>query len=222
LQAGLNAESLPAFDKPKLLSEMRLFSEWFCGGLLALELDAGAREVVENAFDFLADAALTQPQCAVHRDYHSRNLMLLDDGELGVIDFQDAVRGAYTYDLVSLLRDCYICWPRALVEEWSRFFYERRADASLAVSQRGYASFRRDFDLMGLQRHLKVMGIFSRLHLRDNKSDYLADIPLVMDYFLSVARLHPELKDMVVLFENAVLPRAEKQLQALISDASGT
>src|SRR6056300_550523 len=117
LQAGLNAESLPAFDKPKLLSEMRLFSEWFCGGLLALELDAGAREVVENAFDFLADAALTQPQCAVHRDYHSRNLMLLDDGELGVIDFQDAVRGAYTYDLVSLLRDCYICWPRALVEE---------------------------------------------------------------------------------------------------------
>lgn len=222
LQAGLNAESLPAFDKPKLLSEMRLFTEWFCGGLLSLELDAGAREVVENTFDFLADAALTQPQCAVHRDYHSRNLMLLDDGELGVIDFQDAVRGAYTYDLVSLLRDCYICWPRALVEEWSRLFYERRADASLAVSQRGYATFRRDFDLMGLQRHLKVMGIFSRLHLRDNKSAYLADIPLVMDYFLSVARLHPELKEMVVLFENAVLPRAEKQLQALGSDASGT
>ena len=222
LQAGLNAESLPAFDKPKLLAEMRLFTEWFCGGLLSLELDARTREVVEGVLDFLADAALTQPQCAVHRDYHSRNLMLLADGELGVIDFQDAVRGAYTYDLVSLLRDCYISWPREAVEAWSRLFYERRAGTSLATSQRGYAEFRRDFDLMGLQRHLKVMGIFSRLHLRDNKSDYLADIPLVMDYFLSVARLYPELNDMVVWFDNAVLPRAVKQLQALESDASRT
>jgi aminoglycoside/choline kinase family phosphotransferase len=123
---------------------------------------------------------------------------------------------------VSLLRDCYISWPRESVEAWSRLFYERRAGTSLAISQRGYAEFRRDFDLMGLQRHLKVMGIFSRLHLRDNKSAYLADIPLVMDYFLSVARLYPELNDMVVWFDNAVLPRAVKQLQALESDASRT
>ena len=214
LQEGVDSDALPDFDKPKLLAEMGLFTEWYCCGLLALELDARAREVLDRAFEFLADAALAQPQCAVHRDYHSRNLMLLDDGELGVIDFQDAVHGAYTYDLVSLLRDCYISWPPSLVEEWAGLFYQRRASSSAAVRQRGEQAFKRDFDLMGLQRHLKVMGIFSRLHLRDNKSAYLADIPLVTEYFLSVARQHPELSDILAWFEEVVVPRAAEQTRA--------
>jgi len=221
LQEGMDSDALPNFDKPKLLAEMGLFTEWYCGGLLNLELDAREREVLGSAFDFLADAALAQPQCAVHRDYHSRNLMLLDDGELGVIDFQDAVHGAYTYDLVSLLRDCYISWPRPLVEEWARLFYQRRAYSSAAVRERGEQTFKRDFDLMGLQRHLKVMGIFSRLHLRDNKSAYLADIPLVTEYFLSVARQYPELSDILAWFEKVVVPRAAEQTQARNNKTDG-
>lgn len=147
--------------------------------------------------------------------------MLLDDGELGVIDFQDAVHGAYTYDLVSLLRDCYISWPRPLVEEWAGLFYQRRAYSSAAVRQRGEQTFKRDFDLMGLQRHLKVMGIFSRLHLRDNKSAYLADIPLVTEYFLSVARQYPELSDILAWFEKVVVPRAAEQTQARNNKTDG-
>ena len=147
---------------------------------------------------------------AVHRDYHSRNLMIINPGP-GVIDFQDAVTGPYTYDLVSLLRDCYIRWPDDQVLAWARYYHEQ-ATAHGIISDLEFSRLQRDMDLMGLQRHLKVMGIFSRLSLRDKKPRYLADIPLVIDYFLDVAVVHPELADFVDWFRQRVLPVANREL----------
>ncbi len=208
LQCGVDASALVPFDEAKLIAEMELFETWFLTGLLELTLDHKRRELLKRSFSFLADAALVQPQVAVHRDFHSRNLMLLEDGGLGIIDFQDAVSGAYTYDLVSLLRDCYVSWPAATVQQWANQFHTQLAEQLPAAAEKDEASFLRDFDLMGLQRHLKVMGIFARLHLRDKKSAYLADIPLVMDYFSSVARQHAELAEFVEWFDEVVEPRA--------------
>ena len=181
-----------------------------------LELETSVREqaVIDQAMDFLEEAALSQPTVMVHRDFHSRNLMLLDDSAvpaLGVIDFQDAVHGPYSYDVVSLLRDCYLRWEPETVIRWALTYWQAaRADGLLAdVSE---AQFLRDFDLMGLQRHLKVMGIFCRLSLRDNKSQYLADMPLVIQYFLEVSRHYPELGDFVEWFNRRALPIANQRL----------
>ena len=170
----------------------------------------------------LDDAALAQPTVLVHRDYHSRNLMLLEQTptaegdnadvfELGVIDFQDAVHGPYSYDLVSLLRDCYIRWQPEQVASWGRY-YLTAAQSQGLLSGLAEAAFFRDFDLMGLQRHLKVMGIFCRLYLRDNKSQYLADIPLVIKYFLEVSSRYPELGNFVEWFQRRVIPIAQEKL----------
>lgn len=215
LQSGVAADALPPFDEAKLLAEMTLFESWFCRELLEIELSSSDTERLRSTFAFLAEAALSQPQVAVHRDYHSRNLMLLDKGGLGVIDFQDAVRGAYTYDLVSLLRDCYVSWPQPLVADWLQQFYGQLVAAQPAASWPSFAQFTRDFDLMGLQRHLKVLGIFSRLHLRDNKSAYLADIPLVMNYFSTVACQYPELDSFSAWFDAVVVPQAQRVLTAV-------
>ncbi len=215
LQLGVDAAALPSFDAAKLRAEMQLFEDWFCKGLLGVTLDEPARELLAQALDFLVAAALAQPQVAVHRDFHSRNLMLLDDGELGVIDFQDAVAGAYTYDLVSLLRDCYVSWPLTRVEAWVAEFHRRLAAQSRSAAAVSATQFQRDFDLMGLQRHLKVLGIFARLHLRDHKSAYLADIPLVLTYFKSVADRQPELAEFAAWFTQTLVPRAQGALAEL-------
>ena len=220
LQCGVAATALPAFDETALQAEMQLFTKWFCGELLGLTLSADETGLIERTQRQLASAALAQPQVAVHRDYHSRNLMFLDDESLGVIDFQDAVAGAYTYDLVSLLRDCYIEWPPAQVREWTQRFYERLVSNGLSAG-RSEAQFLVDFDLMGLQRHMKVLGIFARLHLRDHKSAYLADIPLVMRYFSSVAAQRPELSEFAAWFASRVLPRAQAVLGELGVDCGG-
>ena len=193
---------------------MQLFSDWFCKAFLELELSDSEHAVVDQAMHFLEEAALSQPTVMVHRDFHSRNLMLLDDSAvpaLGVIDFQDAVHGPYSYDVVSLLRDCYLRWEPETVNRWALAYWQAaRADGLLAdVSE---AQFLRDFDLMGLQRHLKVMGIFCRLSLRDNKSQYLADIPLVSQYFLEVSRQYPELGDFVEWFNRRAMPVADQRL----------
>ena len=152
----------------------------------------------------LINSALDQPRVCVHRDYHSRNLMFLTDDSPGIIDFQDAVIGPITYDLVSLLRDCYISWSPELIERWRNDYYQRLVGLDLiAVSPE---QFKRWFDLMGLQRHLKAIGIFSRLHLRDGKSTYLNDIPRTLTYVLAVCADYPELSAFSDFLQEQVVP----------------
>jgi len=143
----------------------------------------------------LTASALEQPFICVHRDYHSRNLMVLDENSPGIIDFQDAVIGPITYDLVSLLRDCYIAWPEQQVKQWLLSYFDHLQQAGLIDCSP--EQFKRWFDLMGLQRHLKAIGIFSRLHLRDHKSTYLADIPRTLNYVTEVCANYPELAEPV-------------------------
>jgi len=214
IQRSPEKERLDPYDRDQLRSEMQLFTDWFCKAFLELELSDSEHAVIDQAMHFLEEAALSQPTVMVHRDFHSRNLMLLDDSAvpaLGVIDFQDAVHGPYSYDVVSLLRDCYLRWEPETVNRWALTYWQAaRAEGLLAdVSE---AQFLRDFDLMGLQRHLKVMGIFCRLSLRDNKSRYLADIPLVIQYFLEVSRRYPELGDFVEWFNRRAMPVANQRL----------
>lgn len=215
-------KTLGPYSREELRREMDLFTEWFISAFLELDLTAAERDLINHAMTLLEDAALAQPTVLVHRDYHSRNLMLLRQGsaqekgdaeayELGVIDFQDAVNGPYSYDLVSLLRDCYIRWQPEQLASWARY-YLKTAQSHGLLNGLSEAAFFRDFDLMGLQRHLKVMGIFCRLYLRDNKSQYLADIPLVIHYFLEVSSRYPELGDFVEWFQRRVVPVALEKL----------
>jgi N-acetylmuramate 1-kinase len=218
LQSGLDKKRLDPYDRSELQREMSLFDEWFCGQLLGMTLDRPAAELIQRTYSMLADSALAQQQVAVHRDFHSRNLMLLDADKFadkagpGVIDFQDAVSGAYSYDLVSLLRDCYIRWSPQQIRQWSRYYLEQALAAAI-VTDLSPDQLQRDFDYMGLQRHLKVMGIFARLSIRDNKSAYLADIPLVIDYFLEVSESYPELAEFVAWFREKVLPLTHSRLE---------
>lgn len=198
--------ALPPYDRQRLLDEMCLLRDWFVARYLALELDTAQQAVLANAFALIAASVQAQPQVFVHRDYHSRNLMLLPDGEIGVIDFQDAVTGPITYDLVSLLRDAYVVWPAADVTRWVRRFAQLlRAERRLAPGVDD-AMFQRWFDWMGAQRHLKVVGIFARLSLRDGKHAYLEDIPRVYDYLLAELQPYPDLRALFGLLREVLLP----------------
>lgn len=219
LQARGNGSDLPPYSRQLLRTELTLFDHWFCERFLGMVLNDEERTLLERTWTFLEDAALAQPQVCVHRDYHSRNLMIID-GDVqhapGVIDFQDAVFGPCTYDLVSLLRDCYIVWPAARVREWALQFRAMAVQRGIlaGTGASADAAFLRDFDLMGLQRHIKVIGIFCRLNLRDGKPRYMADVPLVIDYVQWVAAQHPEMADFNHWFQNRVLPLAYPRLQA--------
>jgi aminoglycoside/choline kinase family phosphotransferase len=171
----------PAYDSELLNEELGRFPEWFVQALLGHELSPGETAVWQMFAKLMVGVALEQPRVLVHRDFHSRNLMPQLDGSLGVIDFQDAVLGPVTYDLASLLRDCYIRWPASRVEDWAGSYHARLCREGLldGVSRE---LFLRWFDLMGLQRHIKVLGTFARLYLRDGKQAYLADLPLVVAY----------------------------------------
>ena len=195
LQAGVRTDSsfLPPYDAPLLQREMELFREWYLGRHLGLTLAAAQHAVLDQAFAALAASALEQPRVWVHRDYHSRNLMVYPRHNPGILDFQDAVLGPVTYDLVSLLRDCYIAWPRAQVEEWAKGFYARAKESRIPVGDDD-VRFLRWFDLMGVQRHLKAIGIFARLNHRDGKPGYLNDIPRTMGYVLDVSARYAELQ----------------------------
>ncbi len=183
---------LPPYDSALLLREMELFRDWFLGQLLGLDLSEDEHHTLDHTFALLADNALEQPRVWVHRDYHSRNLMITDPDNPGILDFQDAVVGAVTYDLVSLLRDCYVAWPRSQVEAWALDHRARlRAMGMGGLDDAG--QFLRWFDLMGAQRHLKAIGIFARLNLRDGKPGYLGDIPRTLGYVLDVAGRYSEL-----------------------------
>ena len=180
-----------AYDQQRLQAEMDLFADWFIGRLLGISLVDHEREILSQLFAVLIDSAVSQPQVVVHRDYHSRNLMLLEDGALGVIDFQDAVIGPITYDLVSLLKDCYLRLPGEQVVA-RVLAYKKRLEAELPIGSIADDEFLRWFDLIGLQRHIKVLGIFTRLSLRDGKQGYLKDLPLVIRYTLEAAQRYPE------------------------------
>lgn len=207
MQAHADCAGLPPYDEARLIAEMELMPAWFLERHLGLAASCADWDVLELAMRRLVDAALAQPRVFVHRDYHSRNLLALADGGIGIIDFQDAVCGPLTYDLVSLLKDCYIAWPRVQVEGWALAFRARAVDAGLWPAARGEADFLRAFDRMGLQRHLKVLGIFCRLYYRDGKAGYLADLPRVLSYALDAARADPEFADLADLLERATAGR---------------
>ncbi|MGR8979888.1 MAG: aminoglycoside phosphotransferase family protein [Gammaproteobacteria bacterium] len=196
---------LPSYDEPFFERELAIFDDWFLGRLLGIEMPGQVRESLHA---LLIESAMQQPRFFVHRDFHSRNLMVLDEKSPGVIDFQDAVIGPVTYDLVSLLRDCYIAWPEDRIEQWMAEYYRRLVEARLIDCS--LEQFRRWFDLMGMQRHLKAIGIFSRLKLRDAKPNYLKDIPRTLSYVVIKARAYPELSEFSHFLESRVLPLKSK------------
>ena len=195
---------LPPYDDTLLRFELSLFHDWLCGTHLDVEFSDKAEQAWQDCCDLLVANALDQPQVFVHRDYHSRNLMLTAVGNPGILDFQDAVEGPLTYDLVSLLKDCYVQWPAEQVWQWALEFYN---GLDAAVRERIDAEqFRRYFELMGAQRHLKAAGIFARLCHRDGKSAYLADVPRTLSYIVELGPRYPELEFVIELIESRVLP----------------
>ena len=196
---------LPAYSYEKLMTEMRLLTDWLLPSL-NIQPTEQQLETIEQAFDFLALAALNQPQVIVHRDFHSRNLMKIDnEQELGVIDFQDAVIGADTYDLISITRDAYVQWNAERVYDWFKVFYELLPAS--AKHNRSFEAFKRDADLMAIQRHIKILGIFVRLFERDGKSGYLKNLPRVMWYLLEESHDYAELHDFMQLMRDVVMPK---------------
>ncbi len=201
-----SAFQLPAYDRAVLVREMALMPEWFCARHLQLDLTRGQGEMLTAAFEFLVAEALAQPQVFVHRDYHSRNLMITRERNPGIIDFQDALRGPVGYDLVSLLKDCYISWPRARVEGWVRDYrlmMHKQASHSAGIND---AQMLRWFDVIGVQRHLKVLGIFARLWYRDGKSGYLKDLPLTLRYVVDACASFPQLQALREFLQHSVVP----------------
>ena len=223
--------SMPRYDEALLTEELSRFPHWFVEQLLEQSLTQNDRDIIQCASECLLASALEQPQVLVHRDFHSRNLMLQKDGQLAVIDFQDAVVGPVTYDLVSLLRDCYIRWPLDKVRRWA-LDYRSSLEAlgkvelvkecagsdshtdSVKARARAEGEFLRWFDLMGLQRHIKVLGTFARLYLRDGKSAYLDDLPMVLTYVRDVLQQYqhePALAQFAVWFEATLDPLIEQK-----------
>lgn len=200
LQAQSRPEVLPEYDRALLKRELMLFPEWYIGKHLGATLTTKQEAELNKVFDVLLANTLAQPQVFVHRDYHSRNLMVLGIGNPGILDFQDAVYGPITYDLVSLLRDAYVQWDEEMVLDWAIRYWERARRAGLPVNP-DIDAFYRDFEFMGLQRHLKVLGIFARLYHRDGKDGYLKDLPLVMEYTRKTAGRYTELSPLIRLLD---------------------
>jgi len=208
LQAIAPPADLPAYDEGMLARELRLFDEWFCGRHLGLSLDCGAMDALDGAYRVLIDAALAQPQMLVHRDFMPRNLMPVAGGPHSdgpaVLDFQDAVRGPIAYDALSLFKDAFLSWPEHRVDGWLDRYHARAIDAGLPVP--AIERFRRDADLIGVQRHLKVIGIFARLNHRDAKPKYLGDVPRFFAYLDGVLPRYPELAGLQRFVEHTVKP----------------
>jgi N-acetylmuramate 1-kinase len=203
LQLATRPGVFPAYDANLLTREMQLFPDWYIKCHLGKSLDDGQQKTLDGIFQCLNRNILAQGQVFVHRDYHSRNLMVCRDTEHsnpGVLDFQDAVHGAITYDLVSLLKDAYIQWDEAQVLDWVIRYWEAARKSGLPVPE-DFAAFYRDFEWMGAQRHIKILGIFARLYHRDGKDGYLKDMPLVMDYLRKVCLRYKELHPMLRLLD---------------------
>ena len=216
MQTRVNIENvgLPIYGEPLLRSELKIFQEWFLEKMLRIKIEPATESLLDQVWTVLIQSALIQPQVFVHRDYHSRNLMVVPVNNPGVLDFQDAVIGPVTYDVVSLLRDCYISWPEEKVTEWLSEYRHILKDEGLEIEV-GDDCFQKWFDLMGLQRHLKATGIFSRLSLRDGKIDYLKDIPRTLKYIEEVCSRYQELKAFQRLLQDTVVPRFERSADSI-------
>ena len=219
MQCRIGPGQIPAYDESKLREEMGLFARWFLARHLGIELDGALARMLAETVDALVQACLEQPRVFVHRDYHSRNLMHLDEHNPGVIDFQDAVGGPVSYDLVSLLRDVYVRWPADRVVDWVDAYHDR------AVARRllgpGRQRFRRWFDLTGVQRHLKVAGIFARLWHRDRKPRYLDDLPLTLAYLADVSPRHPETEAVARILDECDVAGRTDAVRRSLSAAAG-
>jgi N-acetylmuramate 1-kinase len=217
------AAELAPYNRAELARELALMPEWFLGRHLSLTLSAAENELLAASFEFLIRAALAQPTVFVHRDYHARNLLIVAERNPGVIDFQDALRGPVGYDVVSLLKDCYIAWPRERVVGWLRGFRARLL-AQGGEAGASDAEFLHWFDLIGVQRHLKVLGIFCRLWYRDGKPGYLPDLPRTLEYVCEVSARYTELDPLARFLEARVvpqLPRANARIAADRQRAAG-
>ena len=192
---------LPDYDKALLTRELELFPEWYIGKHLQIQLDAKQKDDLAKVFELILQNNLAQTKVIVHRDYHSRNLMVTDQNNPGILDFQDAVYGPITYDLASLYRDAYIEWEEPEQMDWLIRYWDKARKTGLPV-QNEFGDFYRDYEWMGLQRHLKVLGIFARLYHRDGKDGYLKDIPLVFKYTRKVAERYIALKPLVQLLDS--------------------
>jgi len=200
MQTHSKPDVLPEYDRAFLLRELQIFSEWYIGKHLNVTLSTEQATSLNQVFDAILANNMAQPQVYVHRDYHSRNLMVLPDGNPGVLDFQGALYGPITYDLVSLLRDVYISWDEAQVLDWAIRYWERAKRAGLPVAP-DIDTFYRDFEYMGLQRHLKILGLFARLNYRDGKDGYMKDLPQVMAYVRKTSLRYRELIPLVRLID---------------------
>jgi aminoglycoside/choline kinase family phosphotransferase len=205
--AKLKGGELPLYNKQKLIDEMALFQQWFVEDYLVYSLSQKERKLIEDTQGLIADEVLKQQQVIVHRDFHSRNIMVLP-GKLALIDFQDALIGPITYDAVSLLKDCYLEWPDAQREEYLQSYFNKLLEKNIS-QEKNFKNFYVGFEWMGLQRHLKVLGIFSRLSIRDGKDAYLNDLPLTFKYVEEVLEKIPELSEFKVFFEDMVKPLFE-------------
>ena len=192
IQTKVDTQGLQNYSEKLLVDEMSLFPEWYLTKLKKIKLEDQA--LLSNTFSLISKKILTQNKCFVHRDYHSRNLMFIAQSNPGILDYQDAVLGPLTYDLVSLLKDAYIEWDEDFVLDQSVRYWEKAKKAGL-IKNADFSSFYEDFEWMGVQRHLKILGIFSRLSIRDKKNQYLKDIPLVEKYLMFTSEryksLHP-------------------------------
>lgn len=195
----------PEFGASELRVELDNFTYWLLQVHLGLLLNDADMRLLHNAYDVLIQQACAQPQVCVHRDYHSRNLMLLPDGEMGLLDFQDAVWGPVTYDLVSLVKDCYIAWPDQQVTAWCRLFFDKLVATGI-ITDVEFSQFKQWCDLMALQRHLKAMFIFARKWHRDQCPDFLDDIPRTLRYALAESQCHPALTEFHQFLQTKVVP----------------
>jgi N-acetylmuramate 1-kinase len=199
IQLASREFELPPYDKALLMREMYLFPEWYVTKHLQVILDEKQNAALETVFQRILQNNLAQPRVFVHRDYHSRNLMVSTPNP-GILDFQDAVYGPITYDLASLFKDAYIRWEEAEVLDWLIRYWEKARKSGLPVHS-DFSDFFRDYEWMGVQRHLKVLGIFARLYHRDNKDGYLKDLPLVMDYLRRACERYVDLKPLLQILD---------------------
>lgn len=206
IQTAGPTRGLPEYDADFLARELHLFDQWLLAGLIGLDCSEPERTLLADAYRGLIASALEQPRVCVHRDFHSRNLMLTDRANPGILDFQDAVLGPVTYDLVSLLKDCYIDWPRELVADWAAGYFTRAVQSGILHPEHE-TRFAAWFDLMGAQRHLKAAGIFARLALRDGKTDYLGYLPRTLTYVVEVSDRHAQMARLGAFVAERVMPR---------------
>ncbi len=199
---------LPHFGEKMIVNELQLFLHWFLQQHLGLELNSATQAMFATTFNHLIQVANEQPQVCMHRDYHSRNLLRITNTHVGVLDFQDASWGPITYDVVSLLRDCYVAWAPSKVHRWALDFYELCRD-STHLQKYSNDQFLYWFDLVGVQRHLKILGIFTRLYHRDGKNMYLGDIPRTLNYLVEVSENYAELKGLQSFLLSTVMPQLE-------------